>query len=113
MGFGFGFVIFALVAEGFEEVAVGGEAVFAGDRVFEKEGLERVQGEGHVGAEEDEKPDAGEVGAEVGHGGEFEDGVEGELAEEDCHVEGENIDNEDGAVGELLVGVEDEGDDDY
>lgn len=104
-----GFVNFMSFVEGFEKVAVSAEAVFAGDGVFENGVFEGFESKSHVAAEENESTEAREV-LEGGPDGRLGDnGVKGELAEDNGEVEGGDIEREEGLFGEAFVGVEDEG----
>jgi len=96
--------------DGFDEMLVGAEAVFTVDGVFEEESFERLEGEGHVAAEEDEEAKAGEVLEEVGNVREVEEAIKGKLAEDDGDIKEADVDSEDGFFGEKTVKVEDGGD---
>ena len=45
-------LFFAVFFERFEEIAVGAEAVFAGNRVFEEKSLEGLESERHIATKE-------------------------------------------------------------
>ena len=99
-----------LAAEGFEKVAVSGEAILAGNRVFEEKGFKRVKGESHIGAEKDKEPYAREVGAKMGHVGKFKNSIKSKLTNNNSHYKCEDVGGKDRVVGEFLVGVEYDGD---
>ena len=60
-------LFFTFLSEIFKEVAVGTEAIFARDGVFENGSFEWGEGESHITAEENEEADAREIGEEVPH----------------------------------------------
>ena len=92
--------------------AVGGEAVFFGDRVFEKEELEWHKGEQSVGAENDKYAEAREVAEWIGDALSVNDEFEDDLAEEDDEVETEDVNDDDRLFSEGLVAVKDVWNDD-
>lgn len=86
------------------------EAVLTGNRVFEEDLVERHQGESHVGTEEDKEVDGGEIGGPVGNGWLADDGGKGELSEDNCDKEGEDVYREDWFFAGSGVGIKNEGD---
>ena len=72
-------LFFTFLSEIFKEVAVGTEAIFARDGVFENGGFERSESERHVTAKENKEADAGKIGENMPHGAEIDNGVKSEL----------------------------------
>ena len=93
----------------FFKMGVGGKAIFAGQGVFEKNLFERLQGEGHIGAEEDKGDKGGQIGNGEALRWEVQNSVEGKLTQDDGKVKNGDVDNEDGVLGEVVIGVKDEG----
>ena len=106
-------LFFAFFLEVFEEIAVSAETVFAGDRIFEKEGFEWLQSKSHIATEENEETNAREVGENVPHRSQADDSVEGGLAQDDGGEKGSDIQGEDGFFSEFSVSVENGRNEDY
>ena len=72
-----------LFLERFEEIAVGTEAVLTGDGVFENSFFKRHKSKCHVGAEENEGADGGEIRGNERKGRQVDNSEKGELGEND------------------------------
>lgn len=99
-----------MFAVGFEEIAMSEKTVFSGDRVFEEWGFLWHESKGHVGAEEDEDANSGEVRGPVMKSWQVDEGKEGELSEDDGDDENRNVYRKDGFFGEAAIGIIDQGD---
>lgn len=99
-------LFFAFLFEIFKEIAVRTEAVFASDRVFEKESFERLQSERHVTTKENKETDTREVGKNMPHRGQTNNGVESGLAKDDGGKKGGDIQWKNGFFGKFLISIE-------
>ena len=89
---------------------MGVEAIFTIDRIFEKEGFEGLQGEGHIAAKEDKGAEAGKILSKGGDVWEMKDTVERELTQNDGEIKHADIYEQDRLLGEGAIGIEDGGD---
>lgn len=84
-------LFFVLLFEALEKITMGTETIFASNRIFKNGSFKRSESERHVAAKENKEADAGEVGENVPHRIEADDGIESGLTENDSGIESGNI----------------------
>lgn len=101
-------LFFVFFLERFEKVAMGTETVLAGDRVFKDNLLKWHEGEGHIGAKEDEGADGRKISGKERKWWQIDDGEESELSKNNSSEKSKDIEWEDRFLGNPGVGVEDQ-----
>lgn len=97
--------LFFVFAARLEEVTVGFEAVFAGNRVFENGGFLRHESKGHIGAKEDEGADGTEIRNKIKSARQINNSKESELGENDGDDKDRNIYRQNGFLGEAAIRI--------
>ena len=101
------YLFFVLFLEGFKEIAVGTEAVLTGDGVFENSFFKRHKSKCHVGTEENEGADSGEIRGNERERRQVDNGEKTRLSQNDGDEKGKDIDREEGLLRNSSVRIKD------